>query len=173
MNPKSRRWAQLAVVAVAGLCVAACGSGPSTPTAGSTSSTTPSNSQLVAYAHCMRAHGIPDFPDPVDGHFPKQQLLQLGISATRMRSISADCDDLLPAGPPPLTAQQQQDYVRAANCMRSQGVVGFPDPTFADGSVNFPIPSTIDTNSPRFAQARQVCVKYIPAGLPYNDQSGG
>ena len=36
------------------------------------------------------------------------------------------------------------------------------------GTVNMHIPSSIDTNSPQFNQARQICQKLIPRGLPYS-----
>jgi hypothetical protein len=122
----------------------------------------------------MRAHGIPNFPDPGgDGHFNKHELRQLGISESRARAAGAACQNLLPAGQPPLTAQQQQDYLRAAACMRSHGIAGFPDPSFSGGGVHFPIPSGIDPSSPQFYQARHSCQRLIPAGLPYSGSSEG
>jgi hypothetical protein len=126
----------------------------------------------------MRSQGVPNFPDPPPvfiGKFPGSRPEQLGVSVSRLRVATVACWSLLPAvpGPAPITAQDQQDYLRAAACMRSHGITGFPDPVFSGGSVNVPIPSSIDTSSLRFTQARQTCEKLIPAGLPYSSGSGG
>jgi hypothetical protein len=122
----------------------------------------------------VRAHGIPNFPDPGSGgHFDKQEIRQIGVSDSRLRAANNVCWNLLPAGQPPLTAQQQQDYLRAAACMRSHGIAGFPDPSFSGGGVRFPVPSGIDPNSPQFTQARHTCQRLIPAGLPYSGSNEG
>jgi hypothetical protein len=115
-------------------------------------------------------------PDPIDssGHFSKTVLQQLGVSGSRLRTVEDACQNLLPAGPAPLTAQDQQDYLRAAACMRSHGVTGFPDPVFSGGSVSFPTPPAgFATSSPRFILARQTCERLIPAGLPYSGSELG
>jgi hypothetical protein len=69
---------------------------------------------------------------------------------------------------PSLTPADRADYVKAAACMRSHGVPGFPDPTFRNNHVTFNIPSSIDPNSSRSKAAAATCVKLIPAGLPYS-----
>jgi hypothetical protein len=71
-----------------------------------------------------------------------------------------------------ITAQDQQDYLKAAACLRSHGITNFPDPTFSDGTVKFDIPSSIDTHSTQFIPAAQICAKLIPAGLPYSKPEG-
>ena len=158
----------------AALLTAACGgnSPSSTGTASSPRAGGAANSPSgLAFARCVRSHGIPNFPDPIDssGHFSKTALQQLGVSGSRLRTVEDACVNLLPAGPAPLTAQDQQDYLRAAACMRSHGVAGFPDPVFSSGSVSFPTPPAgFPTSSPRFIQARQTCERLIPAGLPYS-----
>jgi hypothetical protein len=123
----------------------------------------------------VRSHGIPNFPDPdSNGQIPKETAQQLGVTDSVLRAATGACQDLNPAGlgPAALTAQQQQDYLKAAACMRSHGIAGFPDPSFAGGGVHFPIPSSIDASAPRFTQARQICARLIPAGLP-DSGSGG
>jgi hypothetical protein len=155
------------------LLAAACGGSPSSSRSQSSTGTRGSLSayvsQQLAFARCVRAHGIPNYPDPDSGgHFPKQAMRQLGVSDSRLRAVQDSCQNLLPAGQAPLTAQDQQDYLRAAACMRSHGITGFPDPSFSGGSVTFPIPASVDASSARFTQARQTCARLIPAGLPYS-----
>jgi hypothetical protein len=179
-QPWSRRVrvaAVITVMAVAALITAACGGSPSSTSSQSSSGTggalSAYISQQLAFARCVRAHGIPNFPDPdSSGHFSKQKLRELGISESRARALNTACQNFLPAGQPPLTAQQQQDYLRAAACMRSHGIAGFPDPSFSGGGVHFPIPSGIDPSSPQFYQARHTCQRLIPAGLPYSGSDG-
>ena len=52
--------------------------------------------------------------------------------------------------------------------MRNHGIAGFPDPVFSGGNVNFPIPNGMNTNSPRFRRAREICQLLVPPGLPYS-----
>jgi hypothetical protein len=182
MNPQSpfpavRVAAVIFVMAVA-LLSAACSSSPSTTASGASPGTGASASagggtnyaSELAFARCVRSHGVPNFPDPDStGHFSKTVLRALGVSDSRLRAAEGPCQNLLPAGPPPLTAAQQQDYLRAAQCMRSHGITIFPDPVFSAGTVHFPEPPAgFNTSSPQFIQAEQVCKRLIPAGLPYS-----
>ena len=166
----------LTVMAVALLAVA-CSASPSSSGSPSSAGTGGASSAYVAdalaFARCVRVHGVPNFPDPDStGVFPKSVLGQLGVSASRLRAAQAPCSHLLPSGTPPLTAEDQRDYLRAAICMRSHGIVGFPDPAFSGGTVSFPVPSSINAHSTQFTRARQTCAKLIPAGLPYSGSGG-
>lgn len=168
--PAARTSAAIIATAALVLPAAACsgGSPPATGTGGGSSAYA---AHALAFARCVRAHGVPDFPDPDSrGVFPKAAVP--GASVSRIRAAERPCASLLSSGRPPLTAHEQQDYLTAAACMRSHGITGFPDPVFSGGSVSFPIPSSIDTRSERFAQARQACARLIPAGLPYSGNSG-
>ena len=126
----------------------------------------------------MRAHGVPDFPDPgSSGQLSKQAVVSAlqGVSNSRAEAATGACARLNPAGQenPILTAQEQQDYLRAAACMRSHGITGFPDPTFPGGRSNLQIPSSIDTTSRKFTQAEQTCTKLIPAGVRPGSSGSG
>jgi hypothetical protein len=178
-RPRRARVAAVITVMAAALLAAACGgslsptgSPSSTGSGGSPNAGGSANSQLLAFARCVRTHGVPNFPDPDrSGHFPKG--VHLGVSDSVVRAGETACQSLLPAGFGSLTAPEQQDYLMAAACMRSHGITNFPDPTFSGGGVNFPIPSSIDTKSRQFTEAAQTCTRLIPAGLPYSRGSGG
>jgi hypothetical protein len=120
----------------------------------------------------MRSHGVANFPDPVIG--PSQVSIHLTpkvASSPHFASAQATCQHLMPgkATPVQFSAQQQADYLKAADCMRSHGIVGFPDPVFpSPGNVQFPLPAGMDANSARFVAARAICQKLIPQGLPYS-----
>ncbi len=186
-HPRWRR-AALATTGIlaVGAAVAACGGGPSTPSAvtGSTTTTAVNSSTggstdatgLVAYSSCMRTHGVPNFPDPTSsGGIPKAGVISAegAVSSAQVNAAQNACKSLLPAGSSlsgtpiqTIPTQDQQDYLKVASCLRSHGITNFPDPTFSNGTVHFDIPSSIDTHSTQFTQAKQICQKLVPAGLP-------
>jgi hypothetical protein len=176
------------VVAVAAfsLLAAGCGGGSSpgvANVAASTTTTTVSPSAsgsteatgLVAFASCMRSHGVPNFPDPASsGEIPKQAVVSAfqAVGTSQANSAQEACNHLLPAGGlsgqpvQTITPQDRQDYLKAAACMRSHGLPGFPDPKFQNNSAHVNIPSSINQNSSQFTRAATICTKLIPAGLP-------
>jgi hypothetical protein len=170
------------------LLAAGCGGGGSPGAVGGASSTTTTTAangtttvpigQLagaLAFARCMRAHGIPGWPDPTAGGvFDKSKLRQLGLSVSRVRAIEeTSCRfDFEPAGPAQgqtITPADQADYLAGARCMRAHGVPDFPDPTFQHNTVTFETPPNVDPTSPQAKRAVAICVKLIPAGLPYSN----
>jgi hypothetical protein len=181
----------IAVLAVAGFGLAACG-GPSTPgvATGSTTSTTASSSPhgstgatgLLAYSSCVRSHGVPNFPDPSsNGGIPKETAPQLGVSQSQLQVAQSHCTRLLPAGGSlsgtnnqTITVAQQQYYLKAAACMHSHGVTNFPEPSFFAGSVEFQgVGHLPGVSSSLFKHAFDICQKLIPEGLPYSSGSDG
>jgi hypothetical protein len=170
--PRRARVAAVITVMAAALLAAACGGSPSsTGSGGSPNAGGSANSRALAYSRCVRSHGVPDFPDPgSNGQIPKPAAVRAlrGVGDSRAKAATYACANLNPAGQgsPILTAQEQQDYLKAAACMRSHGFSSFPDPTFPGGRVSLPVPSGIDTKSRQFTQAAQTCIKLIPAGLP-------
>jgi hypothetical protein len=174
---RARPAAVITVMAAAALLAAACGGSPSPTGSGSPNAGGSANSRALAYSRCVRSHGVPDFPDPdSNGQIPKEAVIRAlrRLSDSRAMAATNACANLNPAGSggPTLTAQEQQDYLKAAACMRSHGITNFPDPTFPGGRVSLSIPSSIDTKSRQFTQAAQTCTKLIPAGLPYSRPGG-
>jgi hypothetical protein len=121
-------------LAALALLAAACGGSPSSPgPGGSSTAGGPADSQLLAFAHCVRSHGVPDFPDPSgNGKFPTAQ--QLGVGSSQYQAAQNACQRLLPSGtddqfPPaevPLLLSGMRQF---SQCMRSHGVPDWPDPT--------------------------------------------
>jgi len=193
-RPDGRRVAfAVALLAPIALLLVACSGGSSGASvarlsAVTTTASTPSNApaasapatRALAFARCMRAHGLPKFPDPnSSGVFDKSTLSQMGYSTAQYRAVQdGPCKNLLPTAAPSapnsqtITTQQQQDYINAIACMRSHGFSNFPDPTFSDGHVTLVPPPGVDTNSTQFTQAQHTCQQLIPAGLPYSGSDG-
>jgi hypothetical protein len=178
----------IALLAPIALLAVACTSGSSGTSvarlsAGATTASSPSNAAAsdvatgsLAFARCMRAHGLPKFPDPTSGGvFDKSVLQQMGYSTSQLRAVQdGPCKNILPTTAPSapnsgtITAQQQQDYIDAVACMRSHGFTNFPDPTFSGGHVTLTPPPGVDTSSTQFTHAQHICQQLIPAGLPYS-----
>jgi hypothetical protein len=89
---------------------------------------------MLAYARCMRSHGVPTFPDPQSsGQIPKTQVVNARKSnPSRFDTANATCRHLLPNGgngeTPAQIAQDWANFRGFARCMRSHGVANWPDP---------------------------------------------
>jgi hypothetical protein len=163
------RWAAaLAATALMGLLATACGGGSSPASAsggggggGSTQLQKLVQAQL-AYARCMRAHGVPDFPDPDSNGSGFQ-----GVPAASSQLTAADhvCHHLLSAGAPMSHSQFQHSLgqlVQYARCMRAHGLPNFADPHTDNGGTV--MGGDIDRNSPQYRSANQACQHLLPKG---------
>jgi hypothetical protein len=129
--------------------------------------------QAVAYTTCMHAHGVPNFPEPQVSEHGSATSIKMAVPAgvgqnPRFKAASEACRKLLPGGGPgnqaPLTPAQQEQYLRAAACIRSHGVPNFPDPTFSGGGVHIEH-QKLDESSPAFKAAVHDCESLIPGGV--------
>jgi len=147
----------MAVAVLAGTPLAGCGS---TNTHGA-ASTNAASASAVRFSKCMRANGVPDFPDPgPDGY----ELQQRGIdqqSPAGQSAWNACQKDLPSSGPSPVTPESvRREEIALARCMRANGVPNFPDPD-ASGNIQFPIDSPLP-QSPAFQRAQNgPCKKYL------------
>jgi hypothetical protein len=183
------------VVIISGLLLAGCGgsssgptvarisgasrSGAGSPDAGGAAGSGPADA--LTFAKCMRANGVPSFPDPApNGGFVFRADPAI-LQSPALEAAQAKCRRLMPGGGPPgpgstthASAQVLSRMVKIAQCMRRSGVPDFPDPRssvpsnpFGSGGgtgvisdiegVIFVFPGTIDERSPVFAQAAAAC----------------
>jgi hypothetical protein len=163
----ARTAAAIVATAALALLVAACsgsGSGGSSNAGGST------NSQALAFTHCMRSHGLRSFPDPNShGVLPKVGPDQLGVSPSQFQAADRACAYLLQ--PNQAQVRQLMSGMRNfAQCMRSHGVRNWPDPTTdKNGQPVFDIPG-IDPNSPQINTEANECwqqLHQITTGHPF------
>lgn len=153
--------------AVAGMAVlaAACAGGGSSAAGGSSP-----YQKAVAYAQCMRSHGVPGFPDPDSkGNFIIKGP-ELGGSGQQYQSADKACKHLLPNGGQMTAAQQQKALSQALKfsaCIRAHGLPNFPDPTVEKGGISLRLGgSGISPNSPQLRAAQQACRSLLPGGGP-------
>jgi hypothetical protein len=141
---------------------------------GSGSSASP-GSQAVAYAACMRSHGVANFPDPKVTTNGNEVKVAIGVNPSitgnpHFKSAQQACSKLLPGGGPgegsnhQITPLEQSRYLKAAACIRSHGVPNFPDPTFSGGGVHL-AHQGLNESSPVFKAAVHACESLIPGGV--------
>jgi hypothetical protein len=169
----SRRAARLAVTVGVGVLAVACSGSPSSTGSGGSSNAGAAHSRLVAFSQCMRARGVPTFPDPLPGQvnekFPSSQ--QLGVSPSRYQAAENACRHLLPnggSGPNQAEMQQELSGMRQfSECLRAHGMPYWPDPIAGpEGPVfNLLTYHGVPISSPQGQAARRSCQRLLPPQL--------
>jgi hypothetical protein len=172
----------VALIAVTAPLLAACGSSNS----GGGLSAASKHADAIAFAACMRAHGVPNFPDPSStnggglqiqssqraGSGPSMTVNGVSVSAPAFQSAMQVCRSKLPHGgrpPAAVLARARAAALHFSACMRAHGVTDFPDPQFLNGGAGIRMMlgagSGIDPNSPAFKSAQQACGSIIGKGF--------
>lgn len=178
--PARRTLASCILMGALALGITACGSSSSTTTnaaAGTGVSSTNANYQArLAYAKCMRSHGV-NVPDPSPNGGAAAGAGGPGAGAGGFRALrnspnfqsaSTACASYRAKAfgniTPAQRAQRQQQLVKFAECMRSHSI-DIPDPTTSTGG-GFGIfrqISSSERNSPAFQTALNACSSTLPA----------
>ncbi|HTX31017.1 MAG TPA: hypothetical protein VMD09_06510 [Solirubrobacteraceae bacterium] len=160
---------RILVLASAGLicvAVAACGSSKS-----SGSSSRVNLNAGIKFSDCMRANGIPNFPDPSSGGGIQ---IPNGVDpqSPAFQAAQNRCFKLMPGGGPlhgHASEQQKLMMLHLSQCMRAHGFPDFPDPVatppnpgggmgiaFGAAGSFIAVPQTM-LQSPGFQQAASTC----------------
>jgi hypothetical protein len=174
----ARAAAALIAAVILALLGAACSGSPSAAGSGGSSNAGRSaNSQIgIDYAHCMRAHGVPKYPDPGSGNelasgLPKVSPQQLEVSSSQYQAARNGCAHLLPNGGQMTQSQSQRDLnamLRYARCMRSRGLPNWPDPSYdsaAGWGFNLVHVHGFDPNSTQTENKMNECDRMLPPGI--------
>jgi hypothetical protein len=125
--------------------------------------------KALKLSECMRANGVPNFPDPNgqgviqgSGIDPNSQAFQKA-----QQRCAAKLGGAKGNRSPAQQAQAQAAALAFSKCMRSHGVSGFPDPQFGSGgeiriSLHASGGSGLDPGSPIFQKAQQTCGSLLP-----------
>ena len=111
----------------------------------------------VAFAQCMRSHGVSDFPDPQNGHFLINGSVQ---NNPDFRSAEQACQHLRGTGGAS-NGGSDSKLLAFTHCMQTHGVPQFPDPG-ANGALTV---QGVDPNSPAFQNAWHKCQSKLPGNL--------
>lgn len=131
------------IIAVAGLALlTACSSNPPvTGSGGARNASGPSAAQpasarqALAFSHCVRSRGVPNYPDPSSsGEIPKETDQQLGVSSSQLQVALNACQHLLPDtgnidDNPAALNQWWNQMQHFAQCMHAHGVPNWPGPS--------------------------------------------
>lgn len=159
------------------LTVGACGGGgkPGKSVAsvaakgGSASAASSGKNDAVAYAQCMRRNGVPSFPDPKPGQGIKAKPgSALDPNGPQFKQADTACKKYLPnriAGGDPSQQWPQAEMLKYAQCMRKNGVSGFPDPGSDGGFPPLIKGSGVDPESAQFKKADAACKQYMPQSV--------
>jgi hypothetical protein len=158
------RWrASLLAAATSGLALLAAACGPPGPAASTAHQT--ADQRELAYAECMRAHGLPSFPDPQsDGTFNSTKQNANDFHGPQFLSANKSCAHL--EGPGMTPAQQQQvtsQALKFAACMRAHGITNFQFSEGTGGRAEMGAQGA-NVNSAQFQAAQQACRKLQPSG---------
>lgn len=150
------------------LALAACGSSHQT-------SHTAGVDPGLAMARCMRAHGVPNFPDPGSrGTIEITPGSGIDPRSPAFQTAQQACRRYLPGklSPGPVSESSMRAAFAFAKCMRAHGQSNFPDPirTAQPGSgpaivlrgMVFPVGAGFDPRSPAFRQAASQCGLPLP-----------
>jgi Tfp pilus assembly protein PilV len=159
----------LAALAILAVISAGCSkTAAQTSTSSSAANTNAATRQQAAkFAECMRANGVKEFPDPdASGTYTIDGIANgssLDTHSAAFKQAIAACNDLQPAGfiGHKRTAEEQENALKFAQCIRDNGVKDFPDPT-PDGPLvdTNRIPSAAGrggTSIPGLSQALEKC----------------
>jgi hypothetical protein len=130
----------------------------------------------LKYAQCMRANGVPNFPDPqVSDSGQISFNIPDDIPDYLINKAEEKCRDLRPFGPgasaqDPNRIEQLRKY---AQCVRDNGIPEFPDPQ-DDGSSRFD-PNKLGLSGPddpKLKAAFEKCRQLQPSAPPGAQQQG-
>ena len=134
------------------MAIAACGSSTKPSHTGASV-----NSQL-AFAECMRSHGVANFADPrAGGAINIPDALE---QSPAFQSATGVCRKHLSGGGPRdgIPESTRLSMLHHAECMRAHGVPNYPDPTIpSHGPLKTGPPPGINTGAPAFTRAASAC----------------
>jgi hypothetical protein len=130
-------------------------------------------------ARCMRANGVPNFPDPGPGDSGFKLNSEVNPQSPSFRAAQQACKRYLPSFPAPgtMSASQRAKALNFARCMRTHGEPDFPDPSVGTATpaaagrvlalrgMFFHIGPGLDPASPAFRRAGADCgLRILPSG---------
>ena len=143
------------------VALAACGS-----TSPGRSKTGGAPASVLAAARCMRAHGVPNFPDPnksggTVNFSPGSSTVTIDgvtFSGPAFQAAEKICQPFGGgSGRPPVTEHQRRAQLDFARCMRRHGLAQWADPTFPAGGGIMGGGGPYPKNSPAVSHAAKIC----------------
>ena len=162
-NTKKRRPVFIVSAFLFGSLIAGCGHG---------STAKPSSSdgnfeQALVYSKCMRANGVPNFPDPQQQGNGVRVDVGKNMNTPEMKKALEACRDKMPQGDVDGPNGGSIDSAKLADwtkCMRVK-LPKFPDPDVSGNGITVTLRGTgIKGDSAEFQNARRACQSRLPDG---------
>jgi hypothetical protein len=158
----------LIVIVIIGVVFAAVACGSPSSSSGSSSglpTMQTMTAEALAYAKCMRSHGIQNYPDPTVQDSGQQQSVGFNVpQAVRnlpgFNAAAKTCEEKTHSGrpSPAMMRAAMANAVKFTDCMRSHGISNFPDPVEKNGSmIGFGSLTGVDQNSAQYKAANSAC----------------
>jgi hypothetical protein len=156
-----------AVLATITACVIAAGCGSSAPKSAPSPATVAS--QQLAFVKCVRAHGVPNLPDPGANVSGAENMIggiaippTINMQSPAFKTAWTACQGLMsarlnPQGKPSITPAIKASLIAHAQCMRTHGVPGYQDPKFPAGGGILVTDAGTNPQSPAYKHAAAVC----------------
>jgi hypothetical protein len=123
--------------------------------------------QALAYSKCMRANGVPNFPDPQRQGDGARVDVGKDANTPAMKKALEACRDKMPQGDADGGNGGTIDSAKLADwtkCMRGR-LPKFPDPDVSGGGITVTLRgSGIKGDSTEFENARRACQPRLPGG---------
>jgi hypothetical protein len=159
---------KLVIGLISGLAIAGCGSSSSSNSNGNSKAA--DATEAVAFANCMRSHGVSNFPDlGPQGELSVTPGSGINPFSPAFEAAQRACAKLQPGAtqpPPQPSAADVRAGLAWAECVRKHGVPNFPDPSYSANQTNptleirglqFQVGPNFDPRSPAFEQAQTAC----------------
>jgi hypothetical protein len=152
------------------LALVGCGSGSATTSSGTLTASSPSATLgLIAYAECMRRHGIPKFPDPTtQGNLVISPASGIDPSSAQYKSANQACAKLRPSATgvgmtPAEHARALARLTAYVHCMRGRAIPMADPFSGPNGGVGIALPRGVDPSSQTYKRADSACKHLLPS----------
>jgi hypothetical protein len=162
-NTKKRRPLFIVSAFLLGSLVTGCGHGSTAkpPSGGG------DFEQALAYSKCMRANGVPNFPDPQRQGDGVKVDVGKNLHTAQMNKALEACRDKMPQGDADGSNGGGVDSAKLAGwtkCMRAK-LPKFPDPDVSGSTITVTLKGTgIKGESAEFENIRRACQSHLPSG---------
>ena len=126
----------------------------------------------MAFAQCMRAHGVPNFPDPPSSG--DWNLAGVNQNSPQFQHAVGICGSSGPGSAPSQQAAAMAKGLAFSRCMRAHDVRNYPDPSASGSSVSISVQagSGLSEKSPAFQAALRACNSVLSSGGSSNGSTG-
>jgi hypothetical protein len=129
----------------------------------------PTAADKLAFSRCMRSHGVPEWPDPINGRvgFSVHSPVAAIFDTPKVQAAYNLCGNrflgFATRSTPAQRAEWNAQALKYSQCMRAHGASDFPDPEKGSGLIDLKSATYFDT--PLVQRADQACKSLRKSGV--------